>query len=207
MAGLTEETLIGYNKFIDDQKAEPGECRITLIQFALAGDYKATYTAADVKTLAKLTKESYCANGGGTALIDSFVSAIEQTGARLAAMKESDRPEKVIFLAITDGLENASHRCTKAQLKEKITHQTNNYNWQFIYQGANQDAIAEAQSYGIAANKAMTFGATAAGMISNCSSASTLTRKLRSSTSGDLAQVGYTEQERADNSKHVASTP
>jgi hypothetical protein len=203
MAGLTDETIIGFNTYVEDQKKEPGECRITLIQFATTAVI--TYTAADVKSLSKLNRETYRADGSSTALIDSFVYAIDTTGERLAALPESERPEKVIFLTLTDGIENASRKHTKAQLKEKITHQTNNYNWQFIYQGANQDAIAEAANYGIAMNKAMTFGANDAGMLANYCSASSLTSSLRRSAAASLSSVGYTEEDREENEKHVAA--
>ncbi len=87
---------------------------------------------------------------GSTPLLDALGQTIISTGRTLAAIPEAKRPDKVVFVVITDGEENASHQFTKARVKEMIDHQTGKYNWKFIYLGANQDAFAEAGAVGIA---------------------------------------------------------
>lgn len=198
MDGLTDETIIGYNKYVADNLEIPGECRITLVQFA--NGRLTSYTAMNAKEVPKLTRESYKADGYSTALIDAFVETIDETGKRLAALPEKDKPGKVIFVTITDGIENSSHRYNKSVLKERITHQNKQYNWQFVYMGANQDAIAEASSYGISGNKAMTYGATGQGVLANYMSNSSLTRKMRMAAADeDLNTLGFTQADRAAN--------
>ena len=94
---------------------------------------------------------------GGTALIDAACLAIDATGNRLAAMPPAERPDKVLFIIVTDGLENASKFYTCQSLNIRISHQRAKYNWQFIFLGANQDVIAEATKYGIPIASAFSY--------------------------------------------------
>jgi hypothetical protein len=86
---------------------------------------------------------------GNTALLDAVGRAIVETGERLRALPENERPGLVVFVIVTDGQENSSREYTKARVKEMIEHQQNVYKWQFTYLGANQDAFAEAGGMGI----------------------------------------------------------
>ena len=93
-----------------------------------------------------------------TALVESACKMIDEVGVRLAAKLEDERPGKVMFVIVTDGLENHSApEYTRERLMAKIKEQTEVYNWLFLYLGANQDAIAVAESYGIAADRAVDF--------------------------------------------------
>ena len=92
-----------------------------------------------------------------TALLDAVGRAINETGERLAKMNEQDRPGLVIFVIMTDGLENSSREFTKSQVKEMIEEQQSKYNWHFTFLGADQDAFAEAGGLGIAAAGAAQF--------------------------------------------------
>jgi Mg-chelatase subunit ChlD len=94
---------------------------------------------------------------GTTPLIDALCLAIDRTGARYSSMDESDRPDQVLFVVITDGLENCSSKFTREELKTRINRQTNTYNWQFTYLGANQDAIAEAGKLSLNIGTSITF--------------------------------------------------
>jgi hypothetical protein len=78
---------------------------------------------------------------GGTPLLDALGQTIDSTGRALAAIPEANRPNKVVFVVITDGQENSSHQHTKTSVKERIDHQSSRYNWQFVFLGANQDAL------------------------------------------------------------------
>jgi len=92
-----------------------------------------------------------------TPLLDALGATINNTGKALSAAPEANRPDKVVFVIITDGQENASHQFSKQQVKEMIEHQAQVYKWQFLYLGANQDAFAEAGGIGINAAAAADF--------------------------------------------------
>jgi hypothetical protein len=124
---------------------------------------KTTYEFLDIQNIPELTHENYSCDTW-TPLLDSIGYGIESTGARLASMNESDRPEKVIFVILTDGDENQSRGFTKDKINEMITHQREAYKWDFIFLGANQDAIKTGTGYGISAGSSMTYGATVRGM-------------------------------------------
>lgn len=113
-------------------------------------------------------------------MLDAVGRAIEETGRRLEVLAEHDRPEFVIMLIITDGDENSSVEFTKAQIKKKISHQTDVYKWHFSYLGANQDSFKEARSMGIPVFSTLDFDPTPIGVQSMYLSVSNATSALRS---------------------------
>ena len=135
----------GVNTFIEEQKKHPGECSFSLVEFDT--EYNFVHKA---KPIADVTPYKLVPRGS-TALLDAVGRAINETGERLASTKEDDRPSLVVFVIVTDGMENSSKEFTRSQIKEMIERQRNEYNWQFTFLGANQDAFAEAGSIGIAA--------------------------------------------------------
>lgn len=169
MATCREEAENGLNAFIDKQKAEPGEAAFTLVQFD--NEYEAVHSAVPIKDVPKFT----LVTRGMTALLDALGRAINETGARLSAIAEAERPGLVVFVILTDGQENASHEFKRPQVREMLERQERDYQWKFIYLGANQDAFAEAGGLGIstaaAANYntnhiAMAFGGVGASKVS-----------------------------------------
>ena len=205
MSGLTDDTIGSLNKYLDDNRILPGQCRVTLVTFSTGKAY--VWTGLPIASVPRITRELYKADGSSTQLIDSMVDLIDETGRRLDALPESDKPGKVIFVTLTDGIENASRRFSKSQLKERVTHQNSKYKWQFIYLGANQDAIAEAENYGISKGKAMTYAATSGGMAANFCATSNLTRSLRAASANeDLDAIAYTTADRAANDAELAKT-
>lgn len=159
---IRKDTLGGFNSFLKSQKetAKEGDT-FTLVQFST--DYVTTFKNTRIQDVHDLTEAAYIPRGG-TALLDAAVRTIKEQGEFFASIKESDRPSKVIFLMITDGEENSSTSATKAQLKTLIQEHTNVWKWEFVFIGANQDAIQEASNYGIAAASAMSFGANKRGV-------------------------------------------
>jgi Mg-chelatase subunit ChlD len=136
----------GINAFIEEQKKGVGDARLTLVQFDTEYDFVHQGLPIQEVPPFKLSPR------GGTALLDAVGRAINETGARLAAMAELDRPKLVVFVIVTDGGENSSKEFTKAMVKEMVTHQTDVYKWHFIYLGANQDAFSEAGAMGLTAS-------------------------------------------------------
>jgi hypothetical protein len=100
---------------------------------------------------------------GMTALYDAIGRTINSVGQRLAGLNEAERPDKVVFVILTDGMENASVEFSAAKIGEMIKHQRETYSWEFIFIGANQDAVLSAQAIGISANAALTYAANAEG--------------------------------------------
>src|SRR5664279_2003002 len=140
----------GFNDFIKNQKKEPGELSVTLVQFDT--EYEVLQDHRGVNDIPLLTDKIYIPRGM-TALNDSWVRLIEETGAKLAAMKEEDRPEKVLLISFTDGLENASEKYAAPEgdnyIKKLVKQQEEIYGWKFLYVGANQDSKAEGVKKGI----------------------------------------------------------
>ena len=116
-------------------------------------------------------------------------------------MDESQRPEKVIFMSITDGehntnkLDGISYENTNYNLKEKIQHQENIYKWQFVYLGANQDAYASGDIYGVSKMKSMNFGANSRGIETVYKNISSATRRYRTSATSDFAFTDLEQKE------------
>jgi uncharacterized protein YegL len=142
MAPRAKEVIQEFNKFIEEQKKLPGRATLTLVQFN--HNYEVSHTLVDVQTAPELTADSYRPTGW-TALLDALGWAIDATGQGLSLMKEEDRPDKVIFCIITDGEENRSKEYRYSQVREKITIQNRDYNWQFIFIGAGVDTFNVAE--------------------------------------------------------------
>ena len=143
MSTVREDAEGGVNSFITSQAKEPGEALLTLVQFDT--EYEFLHQGVPIGDVPKYQLHPR----GMTALLDAVGRAINETGERLAGIKESDRPGLVIVVVMTDGLENSSREFTKTQLKEMVDRQQSVYNWHFTFLGANQDAFAEAGAMGI----------------------------------------------------------
>jgi uncharacterized protein YegL len=146
MGSVVTDTIGGFNTFLETHQKLPGEAKLTLVKFDTK--YEIVHNGVDVRKALALNTETYTP-GGMTALIDAVGRTIDEVGYRLANTIEEERPEKVIFMIITDGEENSSKEYTKEQVKEKTEHQTKNYQWEFIFLGADQDAWANARGIGV----------------------------------------------------------
>lgn len=177
MSSIADDTIGGFNQFLTVQKALPGKLTLTQVHFSSGvhrailkeyGSHKVDYYAAlnnfdDIKAVKSLTSETFVP-GGMTPLLDSVGIAIQETGQALKAMKEEERPSKVLFVIITDGQENTSRIFNRAQIKSMIDEQTNKYGWMFSFLGANFDAVQEGATLGISAKNSMSYAASAAGV-------------------------------------------
>jgi len=146
MHSIQKDAEGGINNLIKEQAAVPGEITVSLYQFDTV--YERVFgpiNASDAPLYGLHPR-------GMTALLDATARAITETGEYLTSKPESERPSKVVFAIVTDGAENSSREVNKAQVKEMVTKQTNEYNWEFVYIGANLDAMAEANSMGIASS-------------------------------------------------------
>jgi len=152
MLSVANDVIGGIGTFIKEQKEAPGECTISIHQFD--GQYQ---TDISFKPIGEVSENIVFEPRGYTALYDGVGKAIMETGAALSAMKEEDRPEKHIFVIFTDGAENASREFTYATVKPLIEEHTNKYNWEFMFLGANIDAVSVGTSFGLSSAKSMNY--------------------------------------------------
>lgn len=160
MASVASDTIGGFNRFLDEQRKAAGTADITLHQFDT--DFETPIKSQGVSSAPDLTDKTFVPRGM-TALLDAIGRSITDTGARLKALPEQDRAGKVVFVIITDGLENASREYTQAKINDMISHQRDKYQWEFVFLGANQDAIATGSRLGVATANSMTYAHNSAG--------------------------------------------
>ena len=154
MAPLTEDTIGGFNAMIERQKKTEGEALVSTVLFA--NESTVIHDRADLREIAPLTDREYYV-GGCTALIDAIGQAIHHIGNVHKYAREEDVPEHTVFVITTDGMENASHRYTSGEVKAMVERQKEKYGWEFLFLGANIDAVETAARYGIAEDRAVNF--------------------------------------------------
>jgi len=157
---VKDDTIGGVNQFLKSQQAVPGEATFSLVQFDNV--IEDVVWGVPLGAAQPLTSETFVPRGS-TALLDAIGQTIDRVGQSLAAMNEPERPDKVVFVIVTDGLENASSVFTRHKIDGMIAHQRDQYQWQFLFLGANQDAIATAASLNISAESALTYSGTPLG--------------------------------------------
>lgn len=187
MANVRGATIEGFNEFIHGQRAIAGECSVKLVQFDDQYEEVFDEPLAKVPPLTSKTFEPR----GNTALHDAMGRTIISLGDSLAAMPEEERPGKVIVVVLTDGHENASKEFTAAQVAEMVKHQTEVYKWEFMFLGANQDAVLTAKRLHIPASSSLHYAATPGGtkdVLRWMSSSIGATRKKTQSTNDHEAK-------------------
>jgi hypothetical protein len=152
METMRQDAEGGINTFISQQAERPGECRVTLVQFD--SEYEMVFRGVEAAACPRYQ----LVPRGSTALLDAVGRTIDDTGARLAALPEADRPGLVIFVITTDGMENSSRSFTRQQVRDMIAHQQQVYNWQFTFLAANSDAFDEAMQMGIDSSSVALYG-------------------------------------------------
>ena len=154
MGGLEKDTIGGFNSLINKQKREAGEALITTILFD--DRQEVLYDRVPLDRVHAMTEDEYYVRGC-TALLDSLGEAIHHIGNIHKYAREEDRPEKTLFIITTDGMENASRRYTSDQVRKMVKRQQEKYHWEFLFLGANIDAVQTAAHYGIDRDHAVDF--------------------------------------------------
>ena len=160
MAGLETDTIGGFNSMIQKQKAEEGTCYVSTVLFS--NESTVLHDRADIRDVKAMTLDDYFA-GGCTALVDAIGGAIHHIGNIHKYARKEDIPNRTLFVITTDGMENASHRYTSDKVKKMIENQKNKYGWEFLFIGANIDAVETARNFGISEDKAVNYHADSAG--------------------------------------------
>ena len=154
MAGLEADTIGGFNSMIEKQKATPGEAYVSTVLFD--NHSEVIHDRVDIQKIRPMTREDYWVRGC-TALLDAVGKAIHHIGNVHKYAREEDRPEKTIFIITTDGMENASRTYSARKVKQMIQRQKEQYGWEFLFLGANIDAVGTAANLGISEDRAVTF--------------------------------------------------
>lgn len=176
MGNLSDDTIGGFNSLIAKQKEEPGGAFVTTVLFD--DEYEVIHDHVALSEINELTDKEYFARGT-TALLDAVGKTINSIGTRLNNTSEDEKPEKVVFVIVTDGHENASKEFEKSAIKEMIQHQQAKYSWIFMFLGANIDAVSEGSSLGISSTHTHTYSATNMGTQSVYLSTATALQGIR----------------------------
>ena len=160
MAGLENDTIGGFNAMVEKQKKEPGEAVLSAVMFS--DDSTVIYDRADIRNVEPMTDRQYFV-GGCTALLDAIGGAVHHIGNVHKYAREEDRPGKTIFVITTDGMENASRFYSYKEVQRMVKHEQEKYGWEFLFLGANMDAISAARSFGIREDRAVRYACDGAG--------------------------------------------
>ena len=156
MAGLESDTVGGFNSMVERQRQLPGEVYVSTVLFNHQS--KVLHDRVPIEKIEPLTERDYVPSGS-TALIDAIGDAIHHIGNVHKYAREEDRPEKTLFIITTDGMENASRKYSAEEVRAKIRRQQEKYGWEFLFLGANIDAIETARRYGIREDRSVNFHA------------------------------------------------
>ncbi len=201
MRGLEADTIGGYNSLIDKQKKEEGEAYISTVLFD--DQMEVLHDRVKLDKVNSITDKEYYVRGC-TALLDALGGAIHHIGNIHKYAREEDRPEKTLFIITTDGQENASRQYSYEKVKKMVERQQKNYGWEFLFLGANIDAVAEAGRVGIRADRAVKYECDSKGTRTNFKALNRAVSSVRSCVAPEAleeALAGWDEEIREDYEK------
>jgi uncharacterized protein YegL len=154
MSGLEADTIGGFNGLLEKQKKETGEAYVSVVLFD--DQTEVLYDRVDIQKVELMNDKQYYVRGC-TALLDAVGGAIHHIKNVHRYAREEDIPEKTLFIITTDGMENASHQYSYDKVRRMIEHEKEKYHWEFLFLGANMDAVQVAGRFGIKANRAVRY--------------------------------------------------
>lgn len=178
MSGLENDTIGGFNAMLKKQKEEPGEAFVTTVLFDNV--YELLHDRINIKGVRPISDKEYYI-GGTTALLDAIGKTIHKIGNAQKHTGEDLRADKVLFIITTDGMENASREYSHSKIKAMVERQKERYGWEFIFLGANIDAVAVAERVGISAKRAANYHADGEGTLLNYETVCHVVSELRAS--------------------------
>ena len=177
MAGLEADTISGFNAMLAKQQKAEGEAIVTTVLFD--HQYELLHDRINVKGISPMTDEDYEVRGT-TALLDAIGFTIQKIVNVQKKTSEEERAEKVLFVITTDGMENASHEFTADKIKKMVQHQKEKYGWEFLFLGANIDAVTTAAKFGIEEDFAVDYHSDEVGTQLNYEAVNEAVSNLRS---------------------------
>ena len=164
MSGLEADTIGGFNSMIEKQKRERGRALVSTVLFS--NESRVLHDRLDIRRVPPMTRKDYFA-AGCTALVDAVGGAIRHIGNIHKYARPEDVPQRTLFIITTDGMENVSRRYSAAQVKHMIEKEQKKYGWEFLFLGANIDAVETAAHFGIGRDRAVNYRADKAGTALN----------------------------------------
>lgn len=164
MSDLVSDTIGGFNSMVQKQKKEEGECLVSVVLFNQ--DQNVLFDRVKIEEISEMTDKHYCPSGT-TALIDALGRAIHHIGNVHKYARQEDRPDHTVFIITTDGMENSSRFYQADRVRSMVERQKNKYSWEFLFLGANIDAVETARRYGIDVNKSVRYHNDAKGVAMN----------------------------------------
>lgn len=164
MSGMERDTIGGFNSMLEKQRKEPGEAVVSTVLFDNFSEV--IHDRLPLGSVPRMTEQEYFVRGC-TALLDAVGGAIHHIGNVHKYARKEDVPEKTMFIITTDGLENASRQYTYEKVQSMIKRQQEKYGWEFLFLGANIDAVAEAKRFGIEESRAANFHCDGEGTLLN----------------------------------------
>lgn len=164
MGGLESDTIGGYNSLLEKQKQEEGECILTTVLFD--DRYELLHDRINIKGVKPITQNEYFVRGS-TALLDAIGRTIQKIGDAQMHTLPDEQAEKVMVVITTDGMENASREYDYDRIRYMIQRQREKYGWEFIFLGANIDAVETAARVGISKDRAANYHSDPMGTVLN----------------------------------------
>jgi tagatose-1,6-bisphosphate aldolase len=190
MQSIAADMRGGFDSFIAKEAGHPGATSVTLAQFD--DRYDVVYTDRPITSVPPLALEPR----GTTALLDAIGRFVTEVGAGLAALPEDQRPADVTLLVMTDGHENASTEWTVAAVRALIAQQETVYGWDFVFLGANMDAVQVGTRLGFAAGKSLTYDADGDAVGGAWDAVASYSSRKRSRGAVALGSIGFEQAER-----------
>ena len=178
MGGLESDTIGGFNAMIEKQKKQEGKAYVTTVLFD--HEIQGLHSRVELSEIPPMTDKDYTVRGT-TALIDAIGTTIKRIKSMHKELPEKEVPEHTIFVITTDGMENASSQYSSKEVKKMIEHQKKKHNWEFLFIGANIDAVETAKHFGIDKNRAVNYKADAQGTSVLYSAVSSVVGSVRKS--------------------------
>lgn len=198
MSSLVSDTIGGFNSLIEKQKKEEGECLVSAVLFNQS--QKVVYDRVPITEITQMTEWEYCP-GGTTALVDAMGRAIHHIGNVHKYARLEDRPAHTLFIITTDGMENASSQYSADQVRSMVEHQKEKYGWEFLFLGANIDAVETARRYGIDASRTTRYHNDPRGVATTYQSMGEAVNTIRNGRNLDRSWKKQTEEDFANRKK------
>lgn len=195
MRGLEADTIGGYNSMIDKQKGEDGEALISTVLFD--GQTEVLHDRIPLDKIEPITDKEYYVRGS-TALLDAIGGAIHHIGNIHKYARSEDVPEKTLFIITTDGMENSSRQYSYDKVKKMIEKQKEKYHWEFIFLGANIDAVSVADRFGVDRQHAVRYECDSAGTALNFQVMNKMVSCARSAKSARAMNEAFCSEEMLD---------
>lgn len=192
MTGLEADTIGGYNSMIDKQKTEEGEALISTVLFD--GQTEVLHDRVPLDKIEHITEKEYYVRGS-TALLDAIGGAIHHIGNVHKYARSEDIPEKTLFIITTDGMENSSRQYSYDKVKKMVERQKEKHNWEFIFLGANIDAVSVADRFGVSSSRAVTYEHDSIGTALNFNVMSKMVSCARAAGSAEAMGAAFDSEE------------